>query len=115
MAIAPAMAKEIGSRGQIFSHGSIRDVDRVREAVVEVAVELLPNVHAGQQVLLDVRQGQLRGVVKGVHSPAEIVIALDGLRSKVQLGRLQPGQAVIAAIQLDPECDCDLPPTVPYL
>ena len=51
---------------------------------------------------MDVRQGKVRGVVKGVRSPVEILIALDARR-------LEIGQAVIAIIHLDPECDCETP------
>ena len=110
LALTPLTAKEaLTSReaGQIYSHGTIRQTDRAMEAVVEVAVEFVANIHPGQQVLMDVRQGRLRGVVKGVHSPVEITIALDASRSKVSLSRLQPGQAVLAVIQLEAECDCE--------
>lgn len=111
VAVAPVTSKEIvrTGGGLIYSHGTIRSAD---EAVVEVAVELVTNVHEGQQVLMDVRQGQVRGTVKGVRSPVEITIALDAARSKIRLPRLQPGQAVFAVIQLDPDCDCSLPPGV---
>jgi hypothetical protein len=120
--LAPLMAKEILPKaatvsGQIYSHGTIRHATSGLEAVVEVAVELVPNIHEGQQVWMDVRQGHLRGVVKDVHSSMEIVIALDGERSKFKLSRLQPGQAVIAIIQLEEDCDCgsNLGGPVPYL
>jgi hypothetical protein len=120
--LAPLAAKEVLPKsatvsGQIYSHGTIRQADSAFEAVVEVAVELVPNIHEGQQVWMDVRQGRLRGIVKGVRSPVEIVIALDARRSKFKLSRLQPGQAVIAIIQLEAECDCasELPGPVPFL
>jgi len=113
--LAPLAAKEVLPKaatisGQIYSHGTIRQTNANYEAVVEVAAELVPNIHEGQQVWMDVRQGHLRGVVKGIHSPAEIVIALDGSRTKFKLSRLQHGQAVIAIIELEPECDCDAIP-----
>lgn len=113
--LAPLAAKEVLPKaatvsGQIYSHGTIRQADSTLEAVVEVAAELVPNIHEGQLVWMDVRQGHLRGVVKGVRSPVEIVIALDGSRSKFKLSRLQPGQAVIAIIELEAECDCDATP-----
>ena len=110
LVLTPLMAKEAAKSleaGQIYSHGIIRQADRTLEAVVEVAVELVPNIHPGQQVLMDVRQGRLHGIVKGVHSPVEIIIALDASRSKIKLSRLQPGQAVVAVIQLEAECDCE--------
>jgi hypothetical protein len=113
--LAPVLAKEVMPRaatvsGQIYGHGAIRQAAYAMEAVVEVPVELVPNIHEGQQVWMDVRQGRLRGIVKGVHSSVEIVIALDGARSKFKLSRLQPGQAVIAVIELEAECDCDAIP-----
>jgi len=110
--LAPVMAKEVmpGPAGQIYSHGTIRLANHSFEAVVIVSAELLPNIHAGQQVWMDVRQGQLRGIVKAVHDAVEVTIALDRSRSKVKISRLQPGQAVIAIIQLDPECDCAMLP-----
>jgi hypothetical protein len=89
---------------RIYAHGTLRQADRALEAVVEVGADFLSNVQAGQQVWMDVRQGHLHGVVKCVHSPVEVTIALDGLRSKVKLARLQAGQAVIAIIQLDADC-----------
>ena len=100
LALGPVMAKDIARGGQIYSHGSIRNAT---EAVVSVAAELVANIHAGQQVSMDVRQGTFRGVVKDVRSPVEILIALDARR-------LQVGQAVIAVIQLDPDCDCEQQP-----
>jgi len=115
LTLAPLAAKEVLPKaatvsGKIYSHGTIRQVEASFEAVVEVAPELAPNIHEGQQVWMDVRQGYLRGVVKDVHSPLEIVIALDGSRTKFKLSRLQPGQAVIAVIELEAECDCDALP-----
>ena len=86
---------------QIYGYGSIRQADSALEAVVAVDANLLFNIQTGQQVWIDVRQGQLRGVVKGVHSPVEVTIALDAGRSKVKLSRLHPGQAVIAVIELN--------------
>ena len=117
VALAQLMAKEAAipgpKTGQIYSHGTIRQTGRqtgcTLEAVVEVAAELLANIHAGQQVLMDVRQGQLRGVVKLVRSRVEVTVALDASRSKIKFSRLQDGQAVIAAILLDPDCDCEIP------
>ena len=114
LAISPLLAKEgfikeSVMQGQVYSHGTLRQAERALEAVVEVAAELAPNVRAGQQVRMEVRQGQLRGTVKGMRSPVEITIALDASRSKVKLSRLQPGQAVIAVIQLEPDCNCELP------
>ena len=108
LAVAPVMAREMVSTptagGRIYSHGTIRSA---REAVVEVAVELMSNIRPGQQVQMDVRQGRLRGTVRDVRSPLEISIALDGSRSMIRLSRLQPGQEVFAVIQLDEaECDC---------
>ena len=99
LATGPCLAKDLARGGQIYSHGSVRNAT---EAVVEVAAEFLPNIHPGQQVSMDVRQGKVRGVVKGVRSPVEILIALDARR-------LEIGQAVIAIIHLDPECDCETP------
>ena len=99
LAAVPVIAKEIAHGAHIYSHGSVRNAT---EAVVEVAAEFLPNIHPGQQVSMDVRQGKLHGVVKGVRSPVEILIALDARR-------LEIGQAVIAIIHLDPECDCETP------
>lgn len=112
LSFVPVMAKDVAhglSSGQIYSQGIIRQADHAFEAVVEVAAELVQNIHAGQQVLMDVRQGQLRGIVQAVRSHVEITIALDMSRSKVKFSRLQHGQAVIAVIQLDPECDCEIP------
>lgn len=105
LAAGPCMAKDLARGGQIYSQGSIRNAT---EAVVEVAAEFLPNIHPGQQVSMDVRQGKVRGVVKGVRSPVEILIALDARRFQI-------GQAVIAVIHLDPECNCEAPtiPTTP--
>ena len=104
LAAGPVMAKEIAHGGHIYSHGSIRNAT---EAVVSVAAEFLPNIHPGQQVSMDVRQGKVRGVVKDVRSPVEILIALDARRFQI-------GQAVIAVIHLDPECDCETSlPTTP--
>jgi hypothetical protein len=112
--LVPAMAYEISpSRqppappGQIYGHGVLRQHDLGLEAVVEVGADFLSNIQAGQQVWMDVRQGHVHGVVKCVHSAVEVTIALDGAHSKVKLSRLQPGQAVIAVIQLDPECGGD--------
>jgi hypothetical protein len=112
LTLVPALAREISPAGknlstpaEIFGHGTLRRTDRSLEAVVEVGANLISNIQAGQQVLMDVRQGQLRGVVKSVNSPLEVTIALDGQRSSVNLSRLQPGQAVIAVIQLDSDCD----------
>ena len=96
-----------GPSGQIYGHGTIRQADQILQAVVEVAAGLIANVHAGQLVSMDVRQGHLCGIVKSIHSPVEITIAFDASRSKVKLSRLQPGQAVIAIIPLDPRrCTC---------
>lgn len=109
---APLMANELSAAampGQIYSHGTIRQTAQMLEAVVDVAVELMPNIHAGQQVWMDVRQGQLRGIVKAVHSPVEVTIALDASRSRVKMARLQPGQSVIAVIQIEAECGCETP------
>jgi hypothetical protein len=92
--------------GQIYAHGVLRQTDRQLEAVVEVGADFLSNVQAGQQVWMDVRQGHLFGIVKCVHSPVEVTIAVDTSRTKIKLSRLQPGQAVIAVIQLDPDCTC---------
>jgi hypothetical protein len=97
--------KGLSNPGEVFGHGTLRKTDRSLEAVVEVGANLISNIQAGQQVLMDVRQGQLRGVVKSVNSPMEVTIALDGQHSNVKLSRLQPGQAVIAVIQLESDCD----------
>ncbi len=107
------MAREAGRKSAddgsgICSHGTIRQTGGVFEAILEVAPELMRNIHAGQFVVLDVRQGQLQGTVKGVRSHAEVTIDLDAARSKIKFSRLQDGQAVIAVIQLEPDCDCEL-------
>ena len=113
LTVLPAMAREMTpaqpnhltpATASIYAHGTLRQADRALEAVVEVGADFLSNVQTGQQVWMDVRQGQLHGIVKSVHSAVEVTIALDGAGSQVRLSRLQPGQAVIAIIQLDPEC-----------
>jgi hypothetical protein len=106
LSIGTLSAKEvIPSSGvvshEIFGHGTIRATECAFEAVVEVAANLVGNIQTGQQVWMDVRQGQLHGTVKAVHSSTEITIALDAPKSKVKLSRLHPGQAVIALFQLD--------------
>ena len=88
---------------EIFGHGTIRETECALEAVVEVAADLVSNIQTGQLVWMDVRQGQIRGIVKTVRSSSEITIALDAPRSRVKLSRLRPGQAVIAIIQLNGE------------
>ncbi|HEY3743427.1 MAG TPA: hypothetical protein VGL53_26455 [Bryobacteraceae bacterium] len=114
MLAVPAMAHELSpslrtttpaASAEIYGHGVLRQADRVLEAVVEVGADLLSNIQAGQQVWMDVRQGHIHGVVKCVHSPVEVTISLDGVRSNVKLSHLQAGQAVIATFQLDPDCD----------
>jgi len=90
---------------EIFGHGTLKESDCALEAVVEVAASLVGNVQTGQQVWMDVRQGQLHGIVKAVRSSTEITIALDAPRSQVKFSRLRPGQAVIAVIQLNTEMD----------
>jgi hypothetical protein len=110
--VGAAMAHEVNPSertlpptAKIYAHGILRQHDRSLEAVVEVGADFLSNIQAGQQVWMDVRQGQVHGVVKCVRSALEVTIALDNLHSTVKLSRLQPGQAVIAVIQLGADCD----------